>query len=223
MRKIAYLLLLTCLVVFQSCFEIIEQVFLKNDGSGNFQLIVNLSKSKTRINSIRKMKTVNGHNVPSEEEIKTKIAQIEKAVAKTSGISNVKTTIDFDNYIATINCNFNKPTQLNAAVKNIVTSEGSKAAAIENVYAYNTVNNTFSRLNKTSFKKDYNKMSNADKEVFATANYTAIYKFESPIASASNKESKISASNKAIMLKLNALDIITDKKSIENKINLTNK
>ena len=64
-------------------------------------------------------------------------------------------------------------------------------------------------------------MSNADKEVFATANYTAIYKFESTVASASNKDAAISPGKKAVMLKLNALDIIMNKKSIENKINLT--
>jgi hypothetical protein len=38
---------------------------------------------------------------------------------------------------------------------------------------------------------------------------------------ASNKETKISPSKKALMLKLNALDIITEKRSIENKITLT--
>ena len=64
-------------------------------------------------------------------------------------------------------------------------------------------------------------MSNADKEIFATANYTGIFKFESDVATTANIESKTSANKKAVMLKLNVLDIITNKKSIENKINLT--
>ncbi len=108
MKNIQYLLLFSCLVIFQSCFEIIEQVFLKNDGSGNFQLVVNLSKSKTKINSILKMETVNGHDVPSKEKIKKKITEIEKTISKTAGISNVKTSADFDNYIITLSYNFNK-------------------------------------------------------------------------------------------------------------------
>jgi hypothetical protein len=221
MKKIAYLLLLACLVTFQSCFEIIEQVFLKNDGSGNFQLTINLSKSKTKINSIMKMKTVNGHPVPSEEQVRQKIKTIENTVSKTDGISNVKTTIDFDNYIATISCDFSKVSQLNAAVKNINDKENGKTKSVENIYEYNASTATFSRLNKFSLKKDYNKMSNADKEVFTTANYTAIYKFESSVTTASNRAAKISPSKKAIMLKQNALDVITNNKSIENKINLT--
>jgi hypothetical protein len=221
MKRTVYLLLFCCLIIFQSCFEIIEQVFLKNDGSGNFQLIVNLSKSKTKLNSIIKMKTINGHDVPSKEDVKYKISEIEKMVAKTPGISAVKTTVDFDNFIATINCNFSKVAQLNAAIKNVYDKENGKQKGVEKAFEYDAANNTFTRLNKFSLKDEYKKMSNADKEIFATANYTAIYKFDMNVASATNKDTKIAATNKAVMLKFNALDIVTDKKSVENKITLT--
>ncbi|MBL0359080.1 MAG: hypothetical protein IPP72_20435 [Chitinophagaceae bacterium] len=72
MRRIVYLLILSCAFLLQSCFEIIEQVFVKNDGTGTFQLVLNMSKSKTKISSILKMKTVNGHAVPTKEEITKK-------------------------------------------------------------------------------------------------------------------------------------------------------
>lgn len=222
MKTTAYLVLFSCLILFQSCFEIIETVFLKKDGSGNFQLVLNLSKSKTRLNSIIKMKTINGHEVPSQWEIKNKIAEIEKTVTKTAGLSNVKTAVDFDNYIASISCNFTRVSQLNDAVKNIYTKENSKEKAPEKIYEYNAAGSSFSRLNLFSFKDEYKKLSNADKEVFATANYTSIFKFESTVTATSNKDTKISPSKKAVMLKLNTLDIITEKKSIENKITLTN-
>jgi hypothetical protein len=221
MRTTIYLLLFSILITCQSCFEIIEQLFVKNDGSGNFQLVLNMSKSKTRLNSIIKMKTINGHDVPSKEEIKNKTADIEKTISRTAGISNVKTTVDFDNYIIGITCNFNKVTQINDAVKNIYLKENPKGKASEKIYDYNAVGNLFTRLNLFSFKDEYKKLSNADKEVFATANYTSILKFEGTVMQASNKETKISPSKKAVMLKLNALDIITEKKSIENKITLT--
>ncbi len=166
------------------------------------------------------MKMVNGHKIPSEQEIKNKIADIEKTTAKTAGISNVKTSMDFDNYIVSISCNFAKITQLNTVVKNIVEKENNKSKYIEKSYEYDVANNIFARLNKVSVKKDYNKMTNADKEVFATANYTAIYKFENTVGTVSNKDAKISPSKKAVMLQQNVLDIITEKKSIENKITL---
>lgn len=220
MKKFTYIILFSCLILFQSCFEIIEQVFIKNDGSGNFQLVINLSKSKTRVNSIMKMKTVNGHDVPTKAEITEKVAAIEKTIAATTGISNVKTNLDFTNYIATLTCDFSKVTQLNTVVKNINDKEKGKQK-IEKSFDLDAVTNVFSRLNKFQFREDYNKMSNADKEVFAGANYTAIYKFEKPVAQVSNKDANISPSKKAVMLKLNVLDIITNKKSIENKIIIT--
>ena len=221
MKKIVYLLLLSCLVIFQSCFEIIEQVFLKKDGSGNFELVINLSKSKTKLNSIMKMKVINGHDVPSQEEIRQRVAGIEKEIAKTPGITNVKTNLDFDNYIATLNCNFSKVIQLNTAVKNIVEKEDSKNKNAEKIYDLDAGNNIFTRLNKHSFKEEYKKMSNADKEIFSTAEYTSIYKFETGVISTSNKEAKTSPNKKAVMLQLNVLDVITEKKSIENKIQIT--
>ena len=221
MRTTTYLLLLTILITFQSCFEIIEQVFLKADGSGDFELVLNMSKSKTRLNSIIKMKNINGHDVPSKEEIKSKIADIEKTLGKTAGISNVRSTADFDNFIISISCNFNKVTQINNGVKNIYLKENPKGKASERVFEYDPTGNVFTRLNLFSFKDEYKKLSNADKEVFTTANYTSIFKFENSVAAASNKETKISPSKKAVMLKLNALDIITEKRSIENKITLT--
>jgi hypothetical protein len=222
MNTKVYLLLFACLIFFQSCFEIVETVFLNTDGSGNFQLVLNLSKSKTKINSLIKMKTVNGHDVPSKEEIKDKIAEIEKTAAKTAGISNVKTTIDFDNYIATFNCNFTQINKMNDVVKNVYAKEDGKGKVPEKIYDYTPGSKSFNRLNLFSFKNEYKKLSNADKEVFATANYTAIFKFESQVTSATNKDTKIAPSKKATMLKLNALDVATEKKSIENKINLTN-
>ena len=221
MKKTVYSVLFCCLILLQSCFEIIEQVYLKNDGSGNFQLVVNLSKSKTKLNAIIKMKTINGHEVPSKAEIKNNIADLERTIANTAGISNVKTTVDFDNYIATLNCNFTKVTQLNSALKNVYLSKKDNPSGRENIYAFDAAANLFTRVNKFSLKDEYKKLSNADKEIFATANYTTIFKFDSKVSTTSNKETKISPSKKAVLLKLNALDIITDKKSIENKITLT--
>ncbi len=220
MKRITYLILFSCLLIFQSCFEIVEEVFLKNDGTGNFQLTLNLSKSKTKLSSILQMKTINGHDVPTKNQIKNKITTVENAFAKTDGISNVKTTTDFDNYIFAISGNFKNITQLNNAVKNIIDKGNLDKRFIEKSYAYDATAKKFERLNKISLKEDYKKMSNADKEIFADAYYTAIYKFESAVNTTSNSDAKISGSKKAVMLRLNALDVVTNKKSIENKIQL---
>lgn len=220
MKKTAYLFLFSCLLLLQSCFEIIEQLVMKQDGSGNFQLVINMSKSRTKLNSITKMKKVNGHDVPSREEISRKVADIEKLIRNTPGMSNVKSSLDFDNYIASLSCDFVKVSNLNTAIKNINDKESNSNKPLANTYEYDATGKVFSRLNKFLLKEEYQKMSNADKEIFATANYTGIFRFDREITAASNKDSKLAANKKAVMIKLNALDVITNKKSIENKINL---
>jgi uncharacterized protein YeeX (DUF496 family) len=211
---------LCCIFTLQSCFDIVEDISLKPDGSGSFKLVLNMSRSKTKINSIIKMKKVNGHDVPTKDDIKIKVADIEKIVKKTKGISNVKTVLDMDNYIATFTCSFTNVTSLNSAVKNIGDKEKNPQTGVERNYEYDAASKTFSRLNKFSLKDEYNKLSAADREIFTTAAYTGIFRFQNEVSTASNGESKISGNKKAVMLKQNVLDIITSKKSIENKITL---
>ena len=215
-----WLLLIFISMIFQSCFEIIEQLQIKNDGSGNFQLTFNLSKSKTKLNSISKLQMINGHPVPTRQNIHDKLQEIETATAKVPGISNVKTTVDFDNYIAVISCSFKNITQLNKAIKNVKIKEKATGAALEDNYMYDEKTKIFQRKNNVPLKETYSSMSKADKEIFSNAGYTTIYKFESDINSISNKDAKLSASKKAVMLNLQALDIVTQKKSIENNINI---
>jgi len=219
-KRIVTLLLVCSALTLQSCFDIVEDVALKPDGSGNFKLVLNMSRSKTKINSIMKMKKVNGHDVPTKEDIQSKVADIEKIIKKTSGISNVKTALDFNNFIATFTCSFTNVTSLNNAVKNIGDKEKNTQPGVEKNYEFDAVAKTFSRLSRFSLKDEYQKLSAADREIFATATYTGIFRFQQEVAAVSNKESKIAGNKKAVMMKQNALDIITNKKSIENKITL---
>lgn len=221
MKRLFPLLLVCCTLTLQSCFDIIEEVSMNTDGSGNFKLVLNMSRSKTKINSLMKMKTVNGHEVPTKQEIKSKAAAIEKTIQQTAGISNVKTALDFENFIATFNCRFANVNSLNNAVKNIGGKEVTKQPGTEKNYEYDAGTKTFSRLNKFSLKDEYQKLSAADREIFNDASYTGIYRFQNDVAAASNVSSKVSVNKKAVMLKHNALDIITNKKSIENKITLS--
>jgi hypothetical protein len=205
MKKIIYFLLLGSSLLLQSCFEIIEQVFVRNDGSGNFNLVINMSKSKTKLNSVMKMKTVNGRKVPDKAEINKKAAEIESLTRKTPGVSNVKTSLDFTNFIAAISFDFSKVENVNAVVKNVSAEEKNPGAT----YIYGFKGNVFSRMNKFGIGEAYKKLSHADKEIFSTAIYTSIYRFENELASANNRSAKISPNKKAVMLKLNALDIIS--------------
>lgn len=68
-----HFLLLLPLLFLVSCFDILDKVNVKADGSGEYSLILNASKSKTRLASISKMETINGKKVPKKVKSRLKL------------------------------------------------------------------------------------------------------------------------------------------------------
>ena len=58
-----------------SCFELVEELTLNENGSGEYEFTANLSQSKTKLKSIMLMDKVNGYEVPSQEKIKQAMLQ----------------------------------------------------------------------------------------------------------------------------------------------------
>ncbi len=75
-KKTNYIFVFALLLICTGCFEIIEEVSLNEDGSGKVTLTLNLSRSKTRINSIMLLDSVNNYEVPSEQEIRQHFAKM---------------------------------------------------------------------------------------------------------------------------------------------------
>lgn len=218
MKKIYFIPLLLLVFLFQSCFEVIEEVKMKNDGTGHFNFAINFSQSKTKINSLLKMEKINGYTIPSKDEIRKEATQIEKLAQTTPGISNVVTNIDLTNYIFEINLDFKKITNLNAAFLKLKNNKKLDSKIPTDYFTY--TDRKFIRSQKVPIKTLYDKLGKADKEVFENAKYTSVYKFESTIKSFSNKNSETSKSKKAIKLNGSIIDIIKGNEKIENTITL---
>lgn len=218
MKKIYFIPLLLFVFLFQSCFEVIEEVQMKDDGSGHFNFVINFSQSKTKINSILKMQKINGHSIPSKEEIKKEVSKIEALAQSTTGITNVKTNIDLTNYILAIDLDFQKISNLNAAFLKLKNSK--KLGPSINTDYFTFADKKFIRTQKIPVKTLYEKLENTDKEIFQTAKYTSVYKFDSTIKSFSNKNATPSKSKKAIKLNGSILNVINGNEKIENTITL---
>lgn len=222
MKRIYGLLVLASVLLLQGCFDIVEQVLLHADGSGNFQLVLNLSRSRTKVNSLLRMKTVNGHPVPSKSEITERINRLAQTMRQVPGLKEISTKIDWDNCIVTLGCTFSKVEQLNTAVQKINEAEGGKQQHFEKVYGYDPATKRFSRSNRYSSAEAYQQLSGADKEVFNGATYTAIYRFDVPVQSVNHPEAKIAPNHKAVMLRFDALSLVTGKKKIDHTTQLSN-
>jgi hypothetical protein len=203
-----------------SCFEIVEEVSFNKDGSGHVTLTLNLSKSRTKLNSIMLLDSINDYVVPSEVEIRKQIAEAVNRVKKVEGISNLKNRINFEDFIFTFSCDFADTDALNTVISNFSSRKDAVLIKQNKHFNFDKSKNTFTRNYHYNIAKEFKKTKMEDREVFETASFTTIYRFETPIVSSENVAAKIAGSKKAIMLRVSAQDIIQNKNSIKNQIKL---
>lgn len=220
----AYLRNIITLVVsallLSSCFQVVEEITLKSDGSGQMQLTVNFSQSKTKLASIMLLDSLNGYKIPSEKDIQQFMTETVDYLKKSKGISDVKKTVDLKNYIATVYFNFKDLSDINGLTKKLLEKEKNKAPV--NSYAFEKSIGHVKRIYQHSpaMKKEYDQLKPKDKELFKTAGFTSIFRFDKAIASSSNKTARVSPSGKAVMIKTTALGLIFGSSNISNNIQL---
>lgn len=219
MKNILKILIVTLpLLILTSCFDILDKVNVKADGSGEYTLILNASKSKTRLASISKMETINGRKVPKRPEIEAKVNEAAKIFKSTPGISNVKTSMDFDNYIIKLSCNFSKIENINAGLEQLKARNIIGKMIPTQIYNQNLAKKIFVRNKVNTFKSDYDKMSKADREIFNDARYITVLQFENAVKSQSNTAYSLSPNRKAVKMEANITDLILQKKPLQNTI-----
>jgi len=208
------------LILCTSCFEIIEEVSFNKDGSGHVTLTMNLSKSKTKLNSIMLLDSINSYKVPSRADIRNQISQAIRKAKQIPGISNIKNTEDFDEYIFTVSCDFTNVDALNTVISTFSTKKDAALIKQQKHFSFDKDKNTFTRNYHYNIAKEFKKTNMEDRKVFETATMTTIYRFQTPIASSKNTTAKIAGSKKAIMLRVTAQDIIKNRNTIKNQIQL---
>ncbi|MBB6371427.1 hypothetical protein [Chryseobacterium shigense] len=212
------LVMLFPLLLLTSCFDILDKVNVKADGSGEYTIILNASKSKTRLASISKMETINGKKVPKKAEIENKINEAAKIFKATPGISNVKTSMDFDNYIIKLSCNFKRIENINAGLEQLKAKNILGKMVPTQIYSQNLEKKLLTRNKVNTFKADYDKMGKADKEIFNNARYTSIMQFENTVKSQTNSSYALAPNRKAMKLEADILDLIFQRKQLQNTI-----
>jgi hypothetical protein len=219
--RILFLLTLSCLFLFSGCFEIVEDISIHTNGSGTFSYTVNLSQSKNRLDGLMKLDSSDGYRVPKQDEINQDISKIKTTLEKSPGITNIISTSDWVNYIFTLKFDFNSVSNLNLAVESVSLEISTDHKRIpEASDNFDFTGKIFNRKSHYDAKTQSPKLTARDKEILKDASYTCIFRFDNTIKSCSNADAKISKSGKAVMLKLNMLELATGQKTVINKITL---
>ena len=211
--RLSTLVCICCL--FSSCFDFVEDINIKSNGSGTIKATLNLSKSSTKVSSLLKLKSINGIKIPSTQEIKSETEGMIRILKKTEGISNVQYSLDFTNYIASVSCSFTSIDALNTFSKALGTHFKSTLGN-NNSYNYNVKTGQFTRSYRysPSLSKEYAKISQTDQKYFDDAYYTQIIRFDKTIKSQKHA--------RAVFLKLKATELINGTSSLGNTIILNN-
>lgn len=220
-NKTIYLLLFLSLSL-SSCFEIVEEININEDGSGKFVLSVNLSQSKSKLESILLMDSINNYKVPSIEDMNQKMDEWVAHANTLSGLNNVKTTRDFNNFIFSFECQFKEVSVLNelsASLERLIRRDSLNTKEVMH-FQYDKLNKTFTRTENSIIRKKMSTIRPQEEEILSEANFFSILRFTTPISYYENKNAKISPTKKAILIKANALDLVKGKTSIANFIKL---
>lgn len=220
-RKLSLVVAVSVVFLFSSCFEIVEEVNLNNDGSGTFCFTINMSQSKMDINAMLLLDTINGRPVPKVDDVKKLLSGMEASLQKDSGLSNIKVISNWNEYIFSISGNFTDVKALNQAILNtykLVSKTAANPGIEKDNFSFGQ--KIFKRLYNLDVLGDYQSLPAKDKLVFKNAKYTSVYRFKSVVSGYSNPSAVKSKSGMSVMLKANISDILSNNKSIANSITL---
>lgn len=207
MKKI---MILTLCFFLTSCFEITERIKHNSDESGDYSLIVDFSKSWFRTRSAIWLEEVDGVSIPSEEDIKNKLADFRTQASKIEGISSVITKYDFKAYIFTFKFKYNNLKALNAVLNSM-----NKENPITHFSESKEI--SFQRFASYPIPKDLAK--NEDKkEDLEDAHITTIYTFDKEVSQFTNPNCKLSKSKLTVFLKQNIYSVLKNTNLMNNTI-----
>ncbi|MBX2842720.1 MAG: hypothetical protein KTR26_13195 [Flammeovirgaceae bacterium] len=210
-------LVLISLLSMTSCLEIIEEITFRGNGSGQFSLTVNLSQSQTKLKTLMTLDSINGFKVPSQKYITEETQKIASWLENEKGLSNVTPVLDFEKFVFSISCDFDKIENFDKGVLKIA-QQYDKQGRLFQMNNFTFMDKIFKRKIPFSIANDYQNLKAQQKQILEEGEYIAIYRFPNPVKKQTNPDCKISKNGSATMLRYKLMDIATGHKSIENTI-----
>ncbi|MEM1123913.1 MAG: hypothetical protein AAGJ18_25975 [Bacteroidota bacterium] len=215
MKKVLFFSFLA--LFFTSCFEIVEEVNMKADGSGQMTVTVNMSESKEDLKGYMDSGEVNGMNLPDQKELNTYLQSIERTIESVSGMSNAAAKADFNEFIFTFTADFTSVQSMNLAVNKLTKELSRGMISIDNRYEY--ANGKFVRsFGSMLSAEDYEKLPVMQRFVLESARMVSIYTFDKSVKKMSNQNAELSAGKKVVKFRSTLGEIAKGTKSVQNTI-----
>lgn len=210
------------LLSFTSCIEIIDDITIKNDGSGTLKYTVNLSSSKIKINSILALDSLDGRKVPSIKEIEETLLSFKKSLESKAGISNVMIDYNFNDFIFKLNCDFTNVIALQAALKEVIqeVSKEKNIPELDHTWLSWDGQKMIRSIPEITVKKTKD-FKQEDIDLMKQGNYTSITRFERTVEKFDNPSATLSKNKMAVMIRTNPYSLTQNSNILENTIYLS--
>jgi len=222
MKILSLLSFLVLFICSTSCIEIIDDITIRNDGTGTLKYTINLSSSKVKINSVLALDSLDGKKIPTVDEIETKILSFKKNLESQPGISNVTVDYNFTDFIFKFQCDFSSVTTLQTALKMVIQEESKEKNIPE--LEHNWLSWDGSKLVRSipeiTVKKTKD-FKQEDIDLMKQGNYTSITRFERAVEKFDNPSATLSKNKMAVMIRTNPHLLTQNSDILENTIYLS--
>lgn len=222
MKKLLSFAIIGLALLLSSCIEIIDDITINSDGSGQFRYNINLSGSRVKINSILALDSLDGKKVPSIQEISARIAKVTQELEDQEGVTNVTITEDYDNFIFKLSCDFISIEKLQAAVKAVIVKElgDEKYPELQHNWM-DFENKQLTRKIPPLTLQKTQELDESEKALLKEGVYTSITRFDTTIVKCQNEKALLSKNQKAVMLKTDPYSLVVNPNLLDNVIYLS--
>lgn len=213
-----------------SCFEIKETIHIKEDGSGTYSFLMDMSQLKPIFAMSRDFQRSMGDTSARAKaapaapnpllQMKTKFDALKPQLEAVAGISDYKTICDTTTYMIGAQYSFSNMQSLNNSINVLRTSSNNPGAAIEKMH-YTYENKRFEKINdisKANVSGSTAKNDSLTNELFKGARYTLTCTFDKKIKDVSNPIYFVSADGKTLFYTGSLLEIMNQKTNIGNTV-----
>ncbi len=209
----------TVLFCTTGCLEFIEEITLNKDGSGTYEVTLNLSASQTRINSLLALDSLNGKKVPTRREMHEKFETFVEELNSKSTITSATGDFNDEQWIGSIAIDFEELEPMQETVIQALSKKEMDTAPYE--IRWNEKKTMFSRVLATdSLEKWRKKIEKEDEQQLEKGKVVFIQRFDQPISSCSSSAVRMAKNNKAAMLMTSPLSLLKKPEQLNFSIQL---
>lgn len=209
MQRYLLVLAAAATMTLSGCFDIIEEIWVKKDGSGAYSYTINMGEAKSMIEMFKSMapdSTGAGedNSMGQMDDISKGFTTVIGKLKEVKGITGAAEIKDTVNYVFGVKFNYADMAALNEATRIVAGKEAvDKPSFIseKKKFIFTDAFETKSDLTKALLgEEEHNEDMEMAKNMFSETRLRKIYHFERQVKKASNKASQISSDKKSVTL-----------------------